>query len=405
MRAIILLSFLLNATLHGLAANATGLLHADGIVTVEGAEISETTITVVPANAGSWELPKGTKEFKLELPLNDTYLVIFAHPRCLTKQLYFDTRVPQDYVLDHYTFPFEVVLQVQNTEDRAYAGPVGYIMYKDLVNDFDYVTDYTLQIDQKLKDRMNSITSGPLIANVSAATDRTPSAEPSVIRTASSSGSTSMSATPSATATVVGASGTDGTDPKQIEPPIAPIERETAPTVLSGKQIDPVIEERSIQQPVEVAVAEVPIAGPPIEEEEVTASDPEVPDAHQSEQLADHVPDATERTGPSADPSPTIDEKLVTASVTSKSEHVRLPSSSVRTGREFKAPDPLQFGRQEELIVEANKVTTIVRIVNELGYQHEYRRVAHKFGPVFYFKDDQSIPAHMYADGTGLPAN
>ena len=90
MRPLLFLIFLLNlvATNASITNVVTGLLHADGLVTVQGADNSETTITVVPANGASYELAKGTKDFKLELPLNDTYLVIFAHPQCLTKQLY-----------------------------------------------------------------------------------------------------------------------------------------------------------------------------------------------------------------------------------------------------------------------------------------------------------------------------
>ncbi len=387
------------------ADQAVGLLHADGLVTVQGADIAEASVTVVPANAPSYELDKGTRSFKLELPLNDTYLVIFAHPKCLTKQLFFDTRVPADYTLDHYTFPFEVVLEAQLTEDRSYIGPVGYIMYRDLVNDFDYETNYTLQIDEKLKERMNSVNTTAATAYVPAATEREPAGTPaSLSAVPSSTPATTVDNSPSTTATVVGASSSSDPSIAKAEPPVRS-EPEAQPIELNTITIEPEPVAFVPAAPVAAKVETVPVSGPPVIEVEDPAP---IEEPAAEEAIVEDVapaPAAEEVAGPAPGDRELASETPIQASDKPASTGYRLPSGSNRTGHEFKQVDPMQFGRQEELIVEANKVTTIVRIVNELGYMHEYRRVAHKFGPVYYFKDDQSIPAHMYEDGSGLPAN
>ncbi|MDX9751314.1 MAG: hypothetical protein RBT71_09570, partial [Flavobacteriales bacterium] len=51
--------------------------------------------------------------------------------------------------------------------------------------------------------------------------------------------------------------------------------------------------------------------------------------------------------------------------------------------------------RQEELVVEANKVVTIVTLTTA-GVSTEYRRVAHKWGDIFYFKDGKPCSELVY---------
>lgn len=56
--------------------------------------------------------------------------------------------------------------------------------------------------------------------------------------------------------------------------------------------------------------------------------------------------------------------------------------------------------RSEELIVEKQRITRIVRITHG-GHQDEYRRVEHRWGGVFYFKDGASCSALLFEAGTG----
>jgi hypothetical protein len=64
-------------------------------------------------------------------------------------------------------------------------------------------------------------------------------------------------------------------------------------------------------------------------------------------------------------------------------------------------PPSAAVGREEELIVEARRVTTVVRVHHPEGRSNEYRRVANANGTVYYFKDGLSIPEHVYVAGTG----
>ncbi|MDQ3100254.1 MAG: hypothetical protein M3R08_02610 [Bacteroidota bacterium] len=402
------------ATSISASASAQGSLHGDGMISVEGADVAEALITVVPATGATYTLDKGTTKFMLVLELNNSYLVIFEHPECLTKQLFFDTKVPTDYTMDHYGFPFEVVLQVDHhTDNRAYVGPVGYIMYKDLVNDFDYETNYTLKIDDKLKERMATLSSRSLGATVSTSSSRAPSTPTAASSTSGSSAAGSKPPTPAVSATATRVGSTSTVKPVEAPPKVEPVVREVSPAAIAPVAVAlDQVQEEEVRGPIKAEVADIPLSEPPVEEEEeiTILSEPPV---EEEEEITIAIPEPEPSEAPvepvveeiPEEPAPVVAREIpeVTKPVVEKEPSaMRLPSSR-GTAPKLKAPDPSQFGRQEELIVDGNKVTTIVRIVNELGFSHEYRRIAHKFGPVFYFKDEQSIPEHMYYDSTGLP--
>ncbi|MFZ1686494.1 MAG: hypothetical protein WAU70_03670 [Flavobacteriales bacterium] len=70
--------------------------------------------------------------------------------------------------------------------------------------------------------------------------------------------------------------------------------------------------------------------------------------------------------------------------------------------RRTKAPEVLAFadGRMEECHAEKLRVTTVVRITAK-GHTTEYRRVAHRYGPVYYFHNGSSCSETTYTAGVG----
>ncbi len=313
------------------SATTTGRLHADGILTVNGASMEDAQVTIVPSVGDPYTLEKGISRFMLELDLDKRYLVIFEHPECLTKQLYFDTEVPDDYLYDQYTFPFQVILEKNRSEDViAYAGPVGFIMYMDAVNDFDYETDYSLMIDEKLKEQMTRYQA-----------------------------------------------------PKQIDPPVVsgPVIHGPAPAsvavVATSVEIEPATE------PV-ASRTEAPARIEPVEVKNVAIAGAKRPALRSVEVKEVPVPVESE-----------IAEIKVDKVETPRTEEPVIE-------RTYSQPEPSGSGREEELIVDHRTVTTVVRITDEYGDTTEYRRVAHKFGAVFYFMDDRSITDRMYYEHTGM---
>jgi hypothetical protein len=86
----------------------------------------------------------------LRLDLGHVYLLSFERKGCMTKELLFDTNVPEESLaLAPFTFPFKVTLEKRNLDATFhYAQPVGYIRYHETKKDFDYDTDYALHHDR-----------------------------------------------------------------------------------------------------------------------------------------------------------------------------------------------------------------------------------------------------------------
>jgi hypothetical protein len=320
-----------------------GKLHADGMLTVNGANAKESQVTVIPSNGAAYTLEKGILSFMLEFELDQRYLVIFEHPECLTKQLYFDTEVPDDYLYDQYSFPFQVILEKNRDENVSYAGPVGYIMYMDAVNDFDYETDYTLKIDEKLKEEMERYQAPRRV-------------EPSAIATPAVKAPTSASS-----ATVVSATAAMVITTPTIEKP-EPVTVKADRTAPAPQMIEPVVVDAPvITAPAPAAPLTIKVENVPVSAEEAVVEKKVQP----------------------------VERKVVV-------EEPMAPAVA------RVVEEPKQAGREEELIVDKKQVTTIVRITDDGGHTTEYRRVAHKFGAVFYFMEEQSITERMYYEHTGM---
>jgi len=56
---------------------------------------------------------------------------------------------------------------------------------------------------------------------------------------------------------------------------------------------------------------------------------------------------------------------------------------------------------EEELIVERQRVITVIRITENTGHVTEFRRVADRSGSIVHFRDGIAIPEHSYRAATG----
>ncbi len=140
---------------------ATAVLGLDGILRVQRAELRNTTLTILHADGQVEVITKGLEHFKKEFPLRTYALFAFECSGCVTKQLYFDTYVPDNGLQNApFEFPFEVTLEKPPPGQHfEYAGPVGYIRYRDDIKDFGYDTDYAKRADPLMAERMSAILS------------------------------------------------------------------------------------------------------------------------------------------------------------------------------------------------------------------------------------------------------
>lgn len=332
-----------------------GTLHADGVLSVKGAREGRARVTVMPMDKPAYMLPQGLSRFVLDLELDNTFLITFEQEGCVTKELYFDTTVPVEQHTAEFSFPFKVTLEDHGHAGAfTYAGPVGFIRYHAEITDFGYETDYTIKVDDSFHQRMAVLKSTgtdpklaiamPLAAKVVTTSYHRPgeaAPEPEV-----SIGEGTLAPIKSEVPRLVHRTGGDATAFSVVADAPAP-----APVVV--EVIEP------------VAVNIVPV----IEEPVLAIPTPKI------EPVRAAPPEVIEASVPAVVPV-VVDRPAVTPVV------------------------PGLGAREEQLIVERNRVITIVRIIHPDGHATEYRRVQHRYGAIFFFKDGLSVPEHMYSDGT-----
>ncbi|MEO8067852.1 MAG: hypothetical protein ABI599_09190 [Flavobacteriales bacterium] len=323
---------------------ARGVLNADGLLRVRGADLSSATITVVPRGAAAYSLPVGTKDFTLSLPLDDTYLISFERPGCPTKQVYFDTTVPAGEHAEEFHFPFIVTLQHMEEERMfVYEGPVGFVRYQNTVVDFGYETRYLVKVDEELHERMQQL--------------QATGVDPKVLVHMSSAMVVDRSRD-GLSATSVPASLGEGIEAPNVS---------EVPAMVNATSVMKVVAEEPaiIASPVDEAPARFVV--PPTEALVEPSVQPVVLPL----------------------PVPIVNKGLVVismpASVVNK-ERVVAPAASMPMARE----------RNEETIVEQHRVTHIVRFTRPNGSVEEFREVKHAYGAVFYFRNMGSITQRAF---------
>lgn len=121
---------------------------------IEDGDFEGVTVVIKNSTTGESNSLPGTSKFDLELKLNCEYVISFNKPGYITKKIALNTNSPGDRAgQGFYPFNFEVNLfkQYDGVNIVIFNQPVGKISYNRLIDDFDYDTDYTKQIQSALK--------------------------------------------------------------------------------------------------------------------------------------------------------------------------------------------------------------------------------------------------------------
>jgi len=123
-------------------------------IKVEDGDINDVTVILRNLTSGeNIEIP-GQQRMDLELRLDNNYIISFTKQGYITKRIAFDARMPGDRAMQElYPFNFEVILfpQYEGLNVVVFNQPVAKIFFDPLLDDFDYDTDYTKQIQSALK--------------------------------------------------------------------------------------------------------------------------------------------------------------------------------------------------------------------------------------------------------------
>jgi len=342
---------------------AQGKFTVNGRMKVDGSDMAGARVVVYKNGVKERTLTSGLSKFSLELDLQSSYILSFEKDGFVAKKLSFNTKVPPDAAGNSFT-PFDFAVSIFKQYDDVnivvFNQPVGVIRFEPGMGDFDYDTDYTKSIQSQLQAALAEVAKKQKEEEQRAEEDaRNKSKQEAEARKQAELQAKADQARAQAAQ-------------KQ--------ERERA-----AEQARLEAEARKTAPPVVVAVEEVVVNSP-------VATPPPGADAR------------VERPVPVRTNAPVIHRNGVDAR-THEANDVRRTIAPVvqeeaspmavarRVNRDDSPPERTMEEattiRHEELIVEPTKVMTIVK-VEQAGVMTEYRKVYHKWGGTFYFRNGEA---------------
>ncbi len=127
---------------------------------VEEGDFEGVSVVVNNITTGETNSVAGAPKLDLSLKINSDYVISFTKAGYITKKIAINTTAPGDRISQgFYPFNFEVNLfpQYDGLNIVIFNQPVGKISFNRLIDDFDYDTDYTKQIQSALKSAEDEI--------------------------------------------------------------------------------------------------------------------------------------------------------------------------------------------------------------------------------------------------------
>lgn len=362
---------------------AQGKFTVNGRLKIEGGDLATTRAVVYKDGAKERTITSNLNKFSLDLDLNHNYVIAFEKDGYVSKKVSFNTKAPAEAIANGFTpFDFAVSLfkQYDDINIVVFNQPVGMIRYDDKTGDFDYDTDYTKSIQSQLQqvlaqvDKKQKEEADNAKANEGKAAEEAKAkakAEADAAKQAAAKAKADAEAAKQAEAKAkadaeaarlaeearVKAEQKQQAEAKKVEPPKPP------PAVVAEKPAPKVAPKPELRKP----------APPPPVERNAVASKAVV-----------------------------ADEGRRSLTPTVRDEASRVERAKTHTNAETR-PEEIaavpEVVMDQETLVEPSRVTTIVK-VTEGANTDEYRKVIHKFGGLYYFKNGTACTAEIYQRGT-----
>jgi len=324
-----------------LSASAQESMLATGKVKIEGGSLEGARVVVLKEGNEVRTITTDLARFNLKLDLNTHYILSVEKLGYVTKQISFNTAVPASADPQSFT-PFEFAVSLFKQYDDVnlvvFDQPVGRVRFDATIGDFDYDTDYTRSIQRQMQEAMDEV------ARRQKEEEKTAKAE------------AKRQAAEEREAARVKA------DAEKEEQRLAAAQAQEPPP--------PPAPRRQVEEP----------PPPPVAKRPAPAPEPVVEAPRKPERL------------PVTRPAEAPIARRLPPTATASTQEVFVERPIQHAAERDDAPDTQ---REEELIVERDKVVTIVRLTAD-GRSTEYRKVTHKWGQTFYFKNGDSCSRQIY---------
>ncbi|MEZ4755263.1 MAG: hypothetical protein R2817_00380 [Flavobacteriales bacterium] len=330
----------------------------NGRMKVEAGDLAGARVVVYKNGVKERTITQNLAKFSLDLDLQQNYILSFEKDGFVSKKIAFNTKVPGSAVGNDF-IPFDFAVSIFKQYDDVnivvFNQPVGIIRYESSTGDFDYDTDYTRSIQSQLQEAL-------------AAVEKKQKEE-------KERGASEAKAAAKAEAEAKRAAEQAARD-EQARAAAAQREEQQ-------RQAERAKAEAEARRAAEKASEPPP---PPVSAERVAKPAPQPP-----RPPAPAPSPRTKSAPPTSAPRPNLAKAVVgedqrrasSPTVVEEAQPDRTGNGSDLAANAGAAEEVV---RDEELIVEPNKVTTVVKL-DRGGVVTEFRKVYHKWGGTFYFKD------------------
>lgn len=363
---------------------AQGKFTVNGRMKIEGGDLSNTRAVVYKNGVKERTISANLSKLSLDLDIGNNYVISFEKDGYVAKKISFNTNAPAEAAANGFTpFDFAVSLfkQYDDVNIVVFNQPVGMIRYDDKTGDFDYDTDYTksiqsqvqqalAQVEQKQKEEAQAAKNG----------DQRAAEEAKAKAKADAEAQKQAAAKAKAEAEAQ----------KQAEAK-AKADAETAKR------------EADLKAKAEAEVAKKPAPVAPKPQPEVRAVKPAPPPAPVPQPKPERkvVAPAPQYNAVASKVVAGADVRRTATPVvreeTSRVERAK-PNVNEDTKPVLEQPE-LEVSMDQQTVVEPTRVITTVTV--KVGEEvDEYRKVTHKWGGQFFFKNGETCTAEIYQRGT-----
>jgi chemotaxis protein histidine kinase CheA len=379
---------------------AQGKFTVNGRLKIEGGDLAGARAVVYKDGAKERTITTSLNKFSLDLELNKNYVIAFEKDGFVAKKISFNTKAPAEAIANGFTpFDFAVSLfkQYDDINIVVFNQPVGMIRYDDKTGDFDYDTDYTKSIQSQLQQVLAQVEQKQKEEAENAKANEAKAAEEAKAK---------AKADAEAAKQVAAKAKADAENQKRTEAK-AKEETEAAKQAEAKAKADAESARQAEDARLKAeqkAQAEAKKVDPPKPKPEPVAVKPAPkvePKKEPEPKPRKPRPPVVERDAMASKATTGEDGRRSVPPVV-QNESSRVERARMNTREESRPEETVdvpEVRMDQETIVEPSRVTTIVKVTAGTEVD-EYRKVIHKWGGLFYFKNGSTCTAEIYQRGT-----
>jgi len=359
-----------------------GRFTVNGRIKIEGGDLGNTRAVVMKDGAKERTITSGLSKFTLDLEIGHNYIIAFEKDGYVSKKISFNTNAPAEAAANGFTpFDFAVSLfkQYDDINLVVFNQPVGMIRYDEKTGDFDYDTDYTKSIQSQMQ-------------QVLAEVDQKQKEEASAAKANESKAAEEAKAKASMEA-----------EARKQAAAKAKVEAEAQKQADAKTKADAEAAKRATDAQAKAEAAKKPIPEPPkAEPPSVPEVKVEKPRPKPEKQLVAPVVQhntVVSKAVAGGDVRRTV--APVTQVEASRVERARMNANE--EARTEVVETAAEVIIDQRILVEPSRVTTIVN-VSAGQTVDEYRKVTHKWGGQYFFKNGTTCTLEVFQRGTQVGA-